>query len=84
MDTLRLWQSVVIAAIYDAQETGNFEYFSHQNKDFILVCDWAQLNPEWIIDKVKNSKPLKIQLSARSHRIKKTTKSKGLQWKKKK
>jgi hypothetical protein len=68
-----LWQSVIMQAVLDAivkpknikekmQRAKTISWFSHANEDFMLVCSFANLSPDFIIEGVrkiikKNKKP---------------------------
>jgi len=68
-----LWQSVVMQAVLDAtskttdlksriEKAKTTSWFSYNNEDFILVCSFAELDPDFIINGLKrilkkNKKP---------------------------
>ncbi|MDA0780984.1 MAG: hypothetical protein PQ612_01360 [Rickettsiales bacterium] len=70
---IALWQSVVMQAVIDSiskpkdikakiERAKTISWFSHKNEDFILVCSFAELSPDFIIQGLrkilkKNKKP---------------------------
>ncbi|PIR39343.1 MAG: hypothetical protein COV35_02165 [Alphaproteobacteria bacterium CG11_big_fil_rev_8_21_14_0_20_39_49] len=70
---IALWQSVVMQAVIDSiskpkdikakiERAKTISWFSHNNEDFILVCSFAELSPDFVIQGLrkilkKNKKP---------------------------
>ena len=61
-----LWQSVVMQAALDAtsnaqslrdkiEQAKTIAWFSMRNEDFLLVCSFAELNPELVIRGIKSA-----------------------------
>jgi hypothetical protein len=52
----RLWQSVLIQAIIDANKTKDFTFFNIKSRAFINICDLAFINPIWLLNRVNKLK----------------------------
>lgn len=61
---IALWQSVIMQAVIDAiskpkdikariERAKTISWFSHNNEDFILVCSFAELSPDFIIGGIR-------------------------------
>jgi len=59
----RLWQAVIIQAIIDANNTDDFSFFNIKSRAFINICDFAQINPFWLLPRVNKLKNKNYYLS---------------------
>jgi len=59
----RLWQAVIIQAIIDANTTKDFSFFNIKSRAFINICDFAQINPFWLLPRVNKLKNKNYYLS---------------------
>ena len=66
----RLWQAVLIQAIIDANTTKDFSFFNIKSSAFINICDFAQINPLWLLSRVN-------KLKNKNYYISTSTKSKN-------
>lgn len=53
---IRLWQAVLMQVSLDALRDNDFSYFDEQNRSFMMVCRFANVDYEWLLQAAASPK----------------------------